>query len=137
MSRRLLQEMFSTMVIRKDASLIPHYYHPDFVLETNGGKQRYAAFLQGHETVYATDISYAVRYDEETWVEQADRIAVRVWITTQKPGDDAVEIEVMLIARYVDGKIHRLWELTWPDWTALRALEAYSQPPITVAGSHK
>jgi hypothetical protein len=47
-TKQLLQEMFSEMVIKKDASLISHYYHPDFLLETNGLKQDYTAASQLH-----------------------------------------------------------------------------------------
>lgn len=125
MTRRRLMDMFDEMVIEKDASSIARYYHPDFVLETNGRQQGYRAFVEGHERVYATPISYAVRYDEATWVESADRVACRMWITTQRPDEPAVEIEVVLIATYVDGRIHRLWELTWPDWTQVRSLDSY------------
>jgi hypothetical protein len=47
-TKQLLQEMFSEMVIKKDASLISHYYHPDFLLETNGQEQDYTTALQLH-----------------------------------------------------------------------------------------
>ena len=30
-----LKEMFSEMVVKKNISLIPTYYHPDFILYTN------------------------------------------------------------------------------------------------------
>ena len=76
--------------------------------------------------MYATAITYAVRYDDGSWVESPDRVAVRVWITTQRPGEPATQIEVMLIATWLDGRIHRLWELTWPDWTQVRALGDYT-----------
>jgi hypothetical protein len=36
-----------------------------------------------------------------------------------------VEYEIVLIATYVDEKIHRLWELTWPDWTTANAFADY------------
>lgn len=125
-TRQLLQEMFSEMVVKKDASLISHYYHPDFILDTNGQKQDYEAFSAGHEKVYATDITYKVGYDDETWVESATKVAARVRIKTQRPSEAPVEFEVVLIATYVDRKIHRLWELTWPDWTQAKAFESYS-----------
>jgi len=125
-TRKLLQSMFSDMVIKKDASLIPHYYHADFLLETNGQTQDYESFAKGHERVYATPITYEVRYDEAAWIESATRVAARVWIKTQRPNEDPVEYEVVLIATYVDEKIHRLWELTWPDWTTAKAFKDYS-----------
>lgn len=123
--RRLLEEMFQQMVIRKNAELIPHYYHPDFVLDTNGQQQGYEEFAAGHRSVYATDIAYSVRYDDATWVESSDRVAVRMWIWTERPGEARVEFEIVLIASLLDGKIHRLWELTWPDWSAEKAFEKY------------
>jgi hypothetical protein len=129
MSVARLREMFDRMVIRKDAELARVYYHPDFRLHTNGQVQDYAAFAAGHETVYATGITYDIRYDEAAWVESEDRVAGRLWITTQRPGEAAVEIEVILVATYVDGMLHRLWELTWPDWSRLEAFETYAESP--------
>lgn len=125
MSRQLMKEMFSEMVVKKDISLVPRYYHPDFVLETNGQRQGFADFLAGHERVYATAIGYGVRYDESSWVESGDKLAARMWITTQRPGEAAVEIQVVLIATYAGSQIIHLLELTWPDWTQLKALESY------------
>jgi hypothetical protein len=125
-TKQLLQEMFSEMVIKKDASLISHYYHPDFLLETNGQKQDYTAFAEGHRKVYATDIAYEVRYDDDAWVETSDRIAARVWIKTERPNEPAVEFEVVLIATYVERKIRRVWELTWPDWSQAKAFANYA-----------
>ena len=116
-----LKEMFAVMVIRKDASTIPFYYHPDFLLYTNGQITNYADFLKSHQQYYATPIQYEVTYDEETLLEQGDKIAARVWITTSRPNESAKKIEVMLIAQYKEDKIHRLWELTYPDWSQLPA----------------
>ena len=125
-TKKLLQEMFREMVIKKDASLISHYYHPDFLLETNGQKQDYTAFAEGHRKVYATDIVYEVRYDDDAWVETGDRIAARVWIKTERSNEPAVEFEVVLIGTYVNQKIYRVWELTWPDWSQAKAFENYA-----------
>lgn len=44
---------------------------------------------------------------------------------TQRPREQPVEIEVVLIATYEEGNIKHLLELTWPDWTWVKALEAY------------
>lgn len=124
----LVRAMFSEMTVAKDATAIDRYYHPDFVLTTNGETEDLAAFRAGHEAVYATPVAYAVRYDEDAWVETADRVAGRVWIAVTRPGADPVELEVVFIATVVDGKIHRLWELTWPDWSRLPALAEYHEP---------
>lgn len=123
--RTLLVEMFDAMVIAKNPDLIQRYYHPDFQLTTNGLTQEYEAFARGHRTVYATEISYAVRYDDSAWVTSEDRVGARVWITTSRPGEESTEIEVVLLATILDGRFHRLWELTWPDWSHLKAFETY------------
>ena len=120
-----LRDMFERMVIAKDASLISEFYDPDLRLETNGQVQGYAAFAAGHERVYETDIAYAVEYDDEAWVQTGDEVAGRIWITTSRPGQPPTRIEVVLVARLRDGRFHRVWELTWPDWSRLPAFERY------------
>ena len=123
--RERMQEMFPRMVEAKDASLVDTYYDPGFVLTTNGQTQDLAAFRAGHERVYPTAITYRVEYDDGCWVESGDRLAARVWITTHRPDEDPHRIEVVLVAEYRDGRILRLHELTWPDWTRLAAFESY------------
>lgn len=121
-----MQEMFAQMVERKDASLVDRYYDPEFVLYTNGQVQNLAEFRAGHERVYPTSITYQVEYDDEAWVETDERLAGRMWITTRRPDERANRIEVVFIATYRTGRIHRLWELTWPDWSQLAAFDNYS-----------
>lgn len=125
MSVALLREMFEKMVVAKNGDLIEHYYHPDFVMASDGLDQGYADFRDGHRRLYATEISYAVEYDEQAWVESADKVAGRVWITTSRPGETPTRIEVVLIAAYRDGRIVRVWETTWPSWRNVAALENY------------
>lgn len=120
-----LKEMFDQMVVRKNADLIEHYYHPDFVMTSDGLTQEFDSFADGHRRVYATDITYSIDYDEDAWVEAGDRVAGRVWITTSRPGEQPTRIEVVLIATYVDDRIHRVWETTWPSWREVGALETY------------
>jgi SnoaL-like domain len=122
----LLREMFAQMVERKDASLVDTYYDPEFVLYTNGQVQDLAEFRAGHERVYPTSISYRAEYDDDAWVETDDRLAGRMWITTQRPDEQAHRIEVILIATFRAGRIHRVWELTWPDWSQLAAFDTYA-----------
>jgi fatty-acyl-CoA synthase len=121
-----LREMFTRMVEAKDATLVDTYYDPAFELITNGQTQDLPAFRAGHDRVYGTDIAYSVTYDDDAWVEQEDRLGGRVWITTQRPDEDATRIEVVLLAVYREGRILRLTELTWPDWTRVAALDTYS-----------
>jgi hypothetical protein len=125
MLRELMTEMFSQMVEAKDITKVETYYDPDFLLYTNGQTQDYAAFHAGHARVYPTPISYSVEYDDEAWVEAGDRLGGRMWITTKRPEEEATQIEVIFLAIYRGRRIHRLWELTWPDWSQLQAFETY------------
>ncbi|WP_057369407.1 hypothetical protein [Mycobacterium tuberculosis] len=54
-----------------------------------------------------------------------DKVAGRVWITTSRPGEEPTRIEVVLIAAYRNGPIHRIWETTWPSWRNVAALDDY------------
>lgn len=123
MKKELLKEMFQKMVVPKDASLIPTYYHKDFLLITNEIEMDYNEFLSMHEEVYQTPIEYKVEYHEETFLEEGDKVAGRIWITTQRPSEKPKKLEVILIAIYNESKLYRLWELTYPDWSTLPAFE--------------
>ncbi|MCV7422094.1 DUF4440 domain-containing protein [Mycobacterium yunnanensis] len=125
MSVALLREMFDHMVVRKDATAIERFYDPTFVMFSNGLTQDYEAFAESHRGLYTTDISYSIEYDEQAWVESADKVAGRVWITTSRPGEEPTRIEVVLIAAFVDGRISRVWETTWPSWNELPAFADY------------
>jgi hypothetical protein len=125
MTAALLREMFEQMVIAKDADAIARYYHPDFVMYSDGMSQNFDEFEASHRGVYATSISYAITYDDEAWVETDDRVAARAWITTSRPDEAPTRIEVVLIATFLDGRIHRVWETTWPSWRTVEALTEY------------
>lgn len=43
-----LKEMFAQMVIKKNANLIPEYYHGEFLLYTNDIVTGYDEFLSSH-----------------------------------------------------------------------------------------
>ena len=129
--RERMEEMFTRMVEAKDASLVDTYYDPDFVLTTNGQSQDLAEFRAGHERVYPTAITYRVEYDEDAWVESGDRLAGRLWITIGRPGEPERPLEVVFVAIFREGRLLRLNELTWPDWSNLAAFETYGTPTGT------
>lgn len=118
-----LKEMFTEMVQKKDAALIPFYYHPDLLLYSNGQVTDYEEFLTSHQAYYASQKTYTVEYDDDTLLEQGEKVAGRVWITVSVPGELPKKIEVILIAHYKADKIYRLWELTYPDWSKLPEFE--------------
>lgn len=119
----LLKEMFIKVTIEKNDKAIPIYYDKDFQLYSNGIKMDFAAFLQQHRTTYKTPIEYKIRYDEKTLIQQGNKVAGRLFITTKKPNEQAQEIEVILVAEYKNNKLYRLWELTYPDWSTMKAFK--------------
>lgn len=125
MSIALLREMFERMVVAKNVDIAERYYDPDFVMYSDGLRQDFAEFRDSHRQIYTTPIGYAIEYDEQAWVEAADKVAARVWITTALPGEQPTRIEVVLIAAFRDGRIHRVWETTWPSWRSMPAFERY------------
>jgi hypothetical protein len=66
-----------------------------------------------------------VKDDDEAWVQADDRLAARVFITTSLPGEKPTRIEVVLIATFLDGRIHRVWETTWPSWRTVEGFADY------------
>lgn len=114
-----LKKMFLEVTIQKDASRIPIYYHPDFVLFANGQVTNYQEFLSSHQEYFLSAKQYEIEYDEETFLEQGDKLAGSIWITVSVPGQSPNKIELVFIAKYKDGKIFRLWETTSPDWSKL------------------
>lgn len=123
---RLLQEMFQEMVIKKDASKIPDYYSKEFLMDSNGVTIDYDFLLESHRAIYTTSIEYLIEYQEDTFLQQDDRVAGRMFITTKRPNEAPKRIEVILIVQYLDDKIYRIWELTYPDWSKLPAFESMS-----------
>lgn len=119
----LLKEMFSEMVVKKDISLIPHYYDKDLIIYTNGKQINYREFYDTHVEYYASSKKYSVVYDEQTLFASDDKVAGRMYITITRPNETPKELEVILIVQYRNNKITRVWELTFPDWSHLPAFQ--------------
>jgi len=115
--------MFNEVTIKKNDKAIPIYYDQLFELYSNGKKMRYDEFLKMHHDVFKTKIQYNIRYDDTAFLEQGDKVAARVFISVTKPNEPMHEIEVILIAEYKDNRLYRLWELTYPDWSKMKAFQ--------------
>ena len=124
MSIAVLRQMFEQIMEKKDTTAIDRFYHPSFVMFSNGVTQDFEAFAASHRTIYATPICY-FEYHEQASVETTDKVAGRVWITTSRPGESSTRIEVVLIAASTDGRISRVRETMWPSWNTLPAFETY------------
>jgi|GEM_PF-1490214 len=119
----LLKEMFTKVTLEKNDKAIPIYYSKDFKLYSNGKTENFGDFLRQHQAIYKTPIQYKIRYEDKTFIEQGNKVAGRLFITTQMPNEPSREIEVILIAEYRDNKLYRVWELTYPDWTKMKAFK--------------
>jgi hypothetical protein len=75
MSQQRLIEMFDEVVLKKDASKIQRYFHPGFVLKTNGERQAMATFLPRREVEYAPSMTLEVDFDEQAWVAAPAAVA--------------------------------------------------------------
>jgi hypothetical protein len=104
------------------------------VFSTNGEIQPYATFAQGHERVYRTAVRYGVRYDDVSWVESPNRVAVRVRSSVERPGEVAMKFEVVLIALDEQTTIFRLCTVTWPDWRQADAFKSGSSHSGELSG---
>jgi hypothetical protein len=94
MSSAVLRQMFEEMVVQKDPAAIERCYDPSFVMFSNGGTQNFDDFAASHRSVYATEISYSVEYDEDAWgrsPEQGRRIPR--WAHHPCLGDHLAELE--------------------------------------------
>jgi hypothetical protein len=84
----------------------------------NGLHQYYPEFHEFHVNIYKTDIQYRVSYDDNSFVEQGDKLAARLFIVTTTP-ESVRELELILICEFKDHKIYKLWELCYPDWSKM------------------
>ena len=98
-----MREVVTRMVEAGNTSLHDAYYDPDFLLTVNGRSQDLAAFRAEHDRVQRTGITFAVTYDEDSWVEGQDCLAGRIWITTHSACGRAARIEVLFVAAYRSG----------------------------------
>ncbi|MBA2708972.1 MAG: nuclear transport factor 2 family protein [Tatlockia sp.] len=119
--------MFDKVTVEKNDRAIPLYYDKDFEMYSNGIKMDFDEFLKMHRDIYKTSIQYKIRYDEKTFIEQGNKVAMRLFITTKNPNDMAREIEVILIGQYKNSKLYRVWELTYPDWSKIKAFSNKSK----------
>ena len=119
-----LQQMFDEMVIAKDISRVEDFYHRDFWMSTNQVEQNLAEFIEDHRRYYSDpDLRYFVEFDDDSVVETPNGVSARLWITTGRSHTEMTRIEVLLIAKFVDDKIHRIWELTFPNWAHMKEFE--------------
>jgi hypothetical protein len=120
-----LKQMFQDVSVDKKVHLIPEHYHKDLMLYTNNQVMDYHTFLLGHQKSCASPLVFEVSYDEDTFIEQDNRAGLRMWISVGLPGKEAHKLELMLIAHFKDGKIEKLWELSFPDWSHIPELNNY------------
>lgn len=123
---QLLKDMFEHITVQQKTEMIPDYYHPDLLLYSNGLVMDYNKFSSDFEQYCQKERQYQIQYDEDCFVENGEKVACRCWITLTLPSTNPIEIEVILIAIFKEGKIWRLMETTSPDWSKMSSFEIES-----------
>ena len=124
-TRALLVEMFDRMVVAKDKAAIPRYYDPEFVMVSNG----ITAGVRGVPTATRRCTTPRSRMRWSTTTSPGSRPTTGSRSASGSPRPDRASLprrlELVLIAAYREGRILRVWELTWPNWADLPAFERY------------
>ncbi|MDI1452136.1 nuclear transport factor 2 family protein [Polyangium sp. 6x1] len=110
----LVREMFSEFASKLDASKLDLYHTPDFEMFSNDVHWDRRTYDEYHRKAFRERKALRVHYHDI--FGQGDRVAARVDITLVSLDDTETTVQVMLIAQISDGKIRRLWELTFPHW---------------------
>lgn len=125
-----LKKMFHDLVVSKDVSQIPLYYHPDCQLFTNSGELDYNSFMNSHQLIFDSPIQFAIEYDEGSLMESHNQVAGRVWVTITIPNLGEHKVEGLIIVLFKEDKIFKIWQLTNPDWTGLIDINLESLMPL-------
>jgi hypothetical protein len=115
-----LKQMFQQFTVKKNIAVMPKFYDKAFVFEGNNITYNYQQFKQLHARLFKTPIRYTVSFNADSWVADNTKVAVLGNITTTMPNKKPKQLSVMLIAKFHNKKIRKIWETTFPDWSYLR-----------------
>jgi ketosteroid isomerase-like protein len=110
----VVKNMFTEFSEGLDLSKLDKFYSRDFMLESNTIKYNYQAFKKLETNIYGSLKSLKVTYQDI--FASGNKVAARVQITLTRKNGTSNHFYVYLIARVNNGKIDRLWELTYPTW---------------------
>jgi hypothetical protein len=120
--QRLLAGLLDRAVADHDVTAIDEYLHPGFRLWCNGTAHDLTSFAGRVATALAGNPGYAIDFDDQSWVTEADRVAARIWVSSAPSHAEPSDTEVLLIATVQDGRFDRAWVLAWPDRPQLHHL---------------
>jgi predicted ester cyclase len=109
----LIRAVFSSAE-QLDPHAVDHQFTDDFEMFSNDVHWDLQTYKQYHVESYEN--RKQIQVDILDIFGQADRVAGRVSITLMDLQDNKREFQVMFIAQIKDGRVFRLWELTYPHW---------------------
>lgn len=128
---QLLGALLEGVITRHDPALIRDRLDPEFQLWCNGTAYGREAFIERVTDALASSHAYAVDYDDRSWVDRPDRVAVHLWISSAPATAEASDSEALVIATVQDGRFHQAWLLAWPDRPELHRPLASSEGDAT------
>jgi hypothetical protein len=112
---QLLAALLDRVITHHDPDLIREQLDPAFQLWCNGKVYGRESFVERVSEALAASQAYAVDYDDRTWVNQYDRAAVHLWVSSAPASAEASDSEALVIVTIQDGRLHQAWVLAWPD----------------------
>ncbi len=117
MSVALFREMFDRDGRRQNAELIEHYYDPDFLMYSGRAGARASVKFRDSRKLYTAITRGRIR--RARMGRGPDKAAGRCdhHVATWRGADP---VEVVSLPPTATGRIHRIWETTWPSWRNVR-----------------
>ena len=110
----LVRSMFSEFAESMDPSKCAKFHTPDFMMVSNDVTWDYEQYEKAHQEMYPKRKSLKITYEDIFAKEDKVTAFVRIHIE-DKDGTKHAYM-VILIAHIQGGKIHRLFEVTYPGW---------------------
>jgi ketosteroid isomerase-like protein len=111
----IVRNMFKEFAEGLDVSKLDKYYSHDFILESNTVTYDYQTYKNLETNIYKTLKSLHVQYEDI--FSTANKVTARMKITLTHKDGKVNDFYVILIARLHEGKIDRIWEITYPSWS--------------------
>lgn len=115
-NKDIVLNMFRDLTEKMDIDALNNYFSKDFMLYSNQANMDYGLLKKQLQDAFRVHRSIKVKQPINDIVAKDDRVIMHfTLIATDKAGYQK-EIETMAIFQIQDGKIVRLWELTYPEW---------------------
>jgi ketosteroid isomerase-like protein len=112
----IVKEMFSEFAEKLDMNKFDGFYTKNFVLESNGKRYSHEEYKNIEHDIFQTlKRLRVVRYNDIFCA--SNKVVSRMTIKLVHKNGKINEFQVILIALIKNGKIDKIWELTYPSWS--------------------